>query len=242
MTGPFDESLYKYKKEPGLHYFIPHGDTDFTIIRIDYTPGLMIKLARRSALARYLGINLNLPERFERLQLLPSETEAPQLYVGNTLSYADPIRVADSQKAVDYFLKLLPSKAGLDPTNIVFLVDGRRPHLYDIHQLFSTESSYFSIMREYFISHAKTLGYETIDMESIFLKHFNKYHNHFEFPHDNHWNGLGHKLAFLAIRNSKTFATFLGSFRKGVSTNQGEDILDFTTIQAPSLLSKTAKP
>lgn len=64
-------------------------------------------------------------------------------------------------------------------------------------------------MREYFTHHASTLGYEVIDMEPIFLKHFETFHSRFEFPHDNHWNSLGHELSFREIHNSDVFLGFL---------------------------------
>lgn len=209
IGNDFDESLYKYKREPGYHYFIPNENGELRITRIDYVPGLLKDFARESALGRYLGINLELQRRLQSLKLRLSSQTDSELYVGNTLSDANPTRVRDSKEGVDAFLQLLPSKAGLEPSQIVFIVDGRRPHLYDRQALDLAKDSFFSIMRDYFMTHATRLGYEVIDMEPMFLGHFETFRNRFEFPHDNHWNSLGHELSFRGIHTSHTFLNFL---------------------------------
>ena len=39
-------------------------------------------------------------------------------------------RIADSKRAVDAFVDMLPQASGLDPQRIVFVVDGIRPRVY----------------------------------------------------------------------------------------------------------------
>jgi len=209
IGNDFDESLYKYKQAPGYHYFDQAQNGELGITRVDYAPGVFKDVIRQSALGRYLGINLDLQRRFRSLTADTSKEREFNLYVGNTHSDSNPMRVQDSQDAVDAFLRLLPSRAGLEPDNIVLIVDGRRPHLYDPQTLELTNKSFFSIMRTYLMTRASGAGYEVIDMEPAFLDHFAQHRQRFEFLHDNHWNALGHEMVYRQLRTSQTFRAFL---------------------------------
>ena len=60
VGNDFDESLRKYKSAPGYHYFVKNGDRGMTLERVDYSPSLVTRILRHSALGRYVGINLRL--------------------------------------------------------------------------------------------------------------------------------------------------------------------------------------
>jgi len=70
---------------------------------------------------------------------------------------------------IDAFFELLPEKSGLQPTEIMFLVDGMRPDLYDEDDLPEASSSYFGIHREYFKRIAVRKGYNLLDMQPKFM-------------------------------------------------------------------------
>jgi len=126
--------------------------------------------------------------------------------VGNTSSKADSSRVNDSTWAIDAFLQSLPVWAGLSEAKVLFVIDGMRPHLYNEKQLVSARGSYFDLMRTYFIDAATKRGYEVVDMQSIFLAHYQQHGRRFEYQHDMHWNALGHELCFEAITKSAFFS------------------------------------
>ena len=106
VGNDFDESLTKYRNEPGLHYFQTEaGSDDLKLIRIDYQPRILKKFLRNSALVRYLwgtvGIgNISAP-------VFPRPDKEVQ-YVGNTAAYAGEDRLANSRLVVDQFFSELP--------------------------------------------------------------------------------------------------------------------------------------
>src|SRR5260370_20678132 len=121
-----------------------------------------------------------------------SRVEKSTSFMGNTAATADPTRVADSQRAVDEFLRILPEMSGLDSTKIVLAVDGIRPDLYD-SSLESAQGSYFDVMRRYFMAGARAKGFEVIDIQQEFIYNYKKHGQRFEFPNDDPWNAVGHE-------------------------------------------------
>ncbi len=208
VGNDFDESLKKYKSKPGYHYFFENSNGELRLERMDYSPPFWKRFFRESTLFRYLAINLGLQARLQRFNTLLSPKEEYVQFVGNTSSSSSPTRIADSKLAIHAFLNMLPATSGLSPNQIVFVIDGRRPHLYEDSHLKLTESSYFSVMRRYFIENATAIGYETIDMEPIFRDHYKQHGRRFEYPDDGHWNSLGHALCFEAITDSRVFIRF----------------------------------
>ena len=119
---------------------------------------------------------------------------------------ADPgRRTADSKRAVDAFLERLPGYSGLDPGRILFVVDGARY----AENLKTAKGGFADEMRRYFIANARRRGYETIDMQPLFIAHHREHRRRFDWPHDAHWNALGHELCRDAVARSallsKTF-------------------------------------
>ena len=208
VGNDFDESLKKYNAVPGHHYFVEDDHEELKVERVDFSPGFFKRLIRASALGRYVALNLGVLERLNRLGDLFEQEDEKKIYVGNTSSNTDPLRIEDSKRAVNTFLKELPTASGLTPTKILFVVDGMRPHLYDDLTFESAKGSYFDLMRRYFITSATAKGYEVIDMEPIFRNHHKKNEERFDFHNDMHWNVLGHELCFEAIIHSPFFSRF----------------------------------
>ena len=108
------------------------------------------------------------------------------------VAHAD--RVLASQRAVNAFLRMLPERSGLDPAQIVFVVDGIRPYRYTEGWEHRWDGSYHDVMRRHFMDQARADGYEVIDMQPVFVNHHRSHRQPFNWLRDNHWNALGHGL------------------------------------------------
>ena len=58
-------------------------------------------------------------------------------------------------------------------------------------------------MRQYFMANARQKGYETIDMQRVFIAHYQEYHQRFEWPYDGHSNVLAYERCFDAVAHSE---------------------------------------
>lgn len=190
VSNDYDESLVRYGRKAGMHQFLDRGDGGLVLERSDLERGPLYAWARRSALARYLAVNLNL------------------LNLGSTMRHAiqgPPDRrgrESASKRAVDAFLARLPAAAGLAPDRITFVVDGVRPALYGGGEGTRAEDGYEDAMRRYFMRHAAQRGYAVIDMEPLFVERYRMHGQRFEWPHDGHWNALGHGVCADALLRS----------------------------------------
>ncbi|ULA62005.1 MAG: hypothetical protein LZF60_380217 [Nitrospira sp.] len=209
IGNDFDESLVKYKNEPGHSYFAEDGQGPLALRRIDYHPSLWRRIIRASALVRYVTLNTDLLNVVLKWQHLPFGRPSNTLaFVGNTGAQANPLRIADAQRAVDTFLTRVTEAAGLPPDRILFAVDGMRPHIYNAVTWQLAAGSYFDIMRQYFMTHARQGGFEVLDLQPRFAEHFSQHHRPLEFATDNHWNSLGHEVVEEAIAHSSLYGWF----------------------------------
>ncbi len=204
VGNDFDESLTKYKTDPGFHYFSSLSKK-LELIRIDFHPTLIKRLARQSALIRYIALNLKFNwqyiENIFNWNAAPAEKE----YVGNTRSDTNEERVLDSKKAIDRFFEELPLQTGLGSDKILFVLDGIRPHLYNQTLLKRADNTYFYLMREYLKKAALKNKYELIDMQPIFIEMHQSEGIRFEFPSDGHWNAVAHRLVAAQIKKSDVY-------------------------------------
>lgn len=202
VGNDFDESLIENMRFPGFHYFVADSTGNLTLKRVDYAIGPAKAIMRRSALFMYLMVNARLPDFYQEWQ----SHRAQAKFVGNTSANADSIRLTKSKRVIDTFLTKLPALAGLATAKILFVIDGMRPQLYDDAALDAAAMSYFANMRRYFMQNAVAQGFKVIDMQPIFLQHYQKHGRTFEFPLDNHWNALGHQLFAEAVTESQVFS------------------------------------
>jgi hypothetical protein len=70
--------------------------------------------------------------------------------------------------------------------------------------------TYFDLMRRAFPSKAQSLGYEVIDLDSVFFDQYAAHGQRFEHPRDGHWNGTGHAVVVKAVLASKLAIRLLG--------------------------------
>jgi hypothetical protein len=187
VGNDFDESLAAVKRGPGFHHYVDEGGT-LVLHRFDYRPSRLHKMAGHSALMRYLMLNLHADA------LLRGSARKGD-FVGNTDARAEPRRVAQSNRAVDAFLRDLAGTVDLPPERIAFVVDGLRYAEVD-----PGHDSYFARMRASFIAKARAAGHEVVDMDETFLTHRGE---RFDWPTDGHWNGRGHELAAEALMRTR---------------------------------------
>ena len=197
VGNDYDESLRKYEPKGGMYQFVERPDGQLLLERSDVEFSLRYRLVRTSALARYVTANLGMTRG--RVQRLLTRENARDRARQEEL---ERTRVADSERAVDAFLDLLPGAAGLEPGGILFIVDGIRPRLYGDDGLEWAKLSYVDRMRRYFMANARRMGYEIIDLEPTFVAHYGANHTRFDWPHDGHWNALGHEMCFEAVARS----------------------------------------
>ena len=204
VGNDFDESLLAYRVGPGFWMYAVE-DGALRLRLVDYHPGWAIELARRSALARYIIINLRAQETIFKVRWLAEwifgrPAQAAPFY-GNTEAGVTGRRVQDSIAAIDAFFRDLPQVVGLPPQNVLFTVDGfRYPAAIE-----EGRGSYFDLMRSAFLAKAQALGYEAIDLDPRFVARWTATGERFEFPDDGHWNNNGHHVAEEAVAASGVF-------------------------------------
>jgi hypothetical protein len=89
-------------------------------------------------------------------------------YAGNTDAQADPVRVKVSLAIIDAIFRDLPTIVSLPPDRVLFTLDGLRyPDLAA-----GGRGTYFDLMRQAFRSKATSLGYEVIDLNPDFFRHY----------------------------------------------------------------------
>jgi hypothetical protein len=193
----FDESLLKYKTDRRFHYFQEDG----ALRRLDYELSTPRKLLRESAVLRFVMYNMEAGLRLEALwKRLRGELASVE--TGEKLER----RLADSRRAVDWFLDRLPEKSGLPREAIVFVVDPLRPAVYDERTRAEADRGYYGRMTHHFIEAAAARGYEVVDLEKVFLRRYKTDGTRFEAaPSDSHWSALGHRVVAGEISKSNAF-------------------------------------
>lgn len=207
VSNDFDESLLEYKSTRGHHYLKQDGDGNYSLHLVPWSPRFGHSVLTGSALLRYVAVTA--PTAMQNLRFLLSGKD--DQYVANAPSRVDAERLEKSRKAVDVFLGSLPRSAGVLPGDIVLVIDGIRPQLYEPPMLEQARSSYFGQMREYLISQAQRQGYAIADVQSRFVRRHARDGARFEWDVDNHWNSNGHEEAALAVLDTTVLQRVLGA-------------------------------
>lgn len=210
VGNDFDESWLGHGgkpcfRKPGFHLFHKSHDGSVRLVREDYTPSLAHRLTRDSALAMYLLANLKLYAWYKQVRWSDFLPNVSQGYVAEVLAQSAGLQVKKTEWAADVFLEELPARSGLDPSRILFTIDGFRPQMYSPEQLPAVSNSGWAEIRRYFIEKASEAGYEVIDLHPVFMERYSRDHRRFEFPTDAHWNGEGHTVVADAVMSSRVF-------------------------------------
>ena len=207
VGNDFDESLAARRVGPGFWQYAPDANGMLQLKLTPHRAGTLISLARQSALARYVIINLGIQNRLFSIRWLAEmifgkPANAQPRYAGNTDASTDEKRVRDSLAAIDAFFRDVPERVGLPPERVVFTLDGFR----NADAARDGQGTYFDLMRRAFIEKAAAKGYEVIDLDTRFIPRHARTGESFEFHEDNHWNAAGHEVAFEAVMASKLLA------------------------------------
>ena len=107
---------------------------------------------------------------------------------------------------MDAVFRDLPSIVGLPPDRVLFTLDGfRYPDRCGQRNRYVFRSD-----AQAFRSKAASLGYEVIDLDPDFFLHYAAHAQRFEYPHDGHWNEIGHAVAAKAVLASKLVERLIG--------------------------------
>src|ERR1044072_4119049 len=118
VGNDFDESLSAYRVGPGFWQYAPDANGVLQLRLTPHRAGTLISLARHSALARYVIINLGIQNRLFGIRWLAQlifgkAAQAQPRYAGNTDASVNEKRVRDSLAALDAFFRDVPERAGL---------------------------------------------------------------------------------------------------------------------------------
>src|SRR4051812_7402459 len=207
VGNDFDESLAAYRLGPGFWQYAPDANGVLRLRLNEHRAGTLISLARHSALARYVIINLGVQNQLFGVRALSElifgkPANAAPRYAGNTDASTNEERVKDSLAAIDAFFRDLPERVGLPPDRVLFTLDGFRY----ADAAAAGSGTYFDLMRRAFLERAAANGYEVIDLDTRFIPRHARTGESFEFRDDNHWNGAGHEVAAQAVLESKLLA------------------------------------
>jgi hypothetical protein len=202
VGNDFDESVYAHRRRNGIFHLYPRpeGGFDYRLTSLP-APGLLERIARRSALALYLMRNVGITNVIAETLRINLAQAAPQRdrYVGNTPADANSARVAEGEQVIAWFLDTLPGAACLAARDIVLVVDAMRPQIYDDNALKAVRTSYFNLMRAKLIADAAARGFNVVDLEAPLRAAYGAEPIPFEFPGDMHWNAHGHVVAAAAV-------------------------------------------
>lgn len=204
ISNDFDESLMKYKSAPGFHY-LEERDNGLSLERVDYRVGSFRPFIQKSALLRYLVLNLKIQQFPGLFARLFRKKEKNEIFENNVRKTASSEKLIDSKKAVLFFLNNVGSHTGLPNEKILFVVDGLRQQIYTGAS--EVSQSYAAQMFRFFISQARKMDFPVIDMQDIFAKDYKVQQKNFEFKVDAHWNGYGHQKVAEAIAEHHVFQT-----------------------------------
>jgi len=192
VGNDFEESFAQVEVVPGRHHFVLGEDDVPELVRYDYQPSTLRRIARRSRVLRYVSDNLGALGLITN-RVFPSLDDGE--YVGQVKAQSTPERLSLASRAIDEFLSRAPAVTGLDPDRIIIVVDAPRPHLYRPAALESAQTSYFVQVRNQLIQRGEERGFEVVDLQPIFIDEYERTAVRFEFPTDGHWDSNGHRVA-----------------------------------------------
>jgi hypothetical protein len=201
ISNDYQEALYKYEQSPAFHYLKERADGGFDLVRIDYEPDLLRRIARRSAMFMYMAVNVRAYAAASRL----FRGQPAGHYVANMPAQLPEDRIKDMKRGVDAYLDQFADRAGVDRSHILFVVDGLRTNIYDANLMKEVAGSMAQVMNAYFVAEARARGYEVIDMMPIFIEQYARDGRKFEFPLNTHLNGHGHEIISRAVIASDVF-------------------------------------
>jgi hypothetical protein len=183
FVKPSELSALTSPPSRGHNGFIEVGGA-VAVLHIDYKESDLKQLIQKSALARYMYYNLKFPDWLSNAVRIGRPSETSVVKVEPTLQ----------KKVLNYYFSELQKLAGGGQLQIVFLIDGDRQSIYGGKP--SQKAVWTETDRELFLREAPMYGYEVVDMQPVFQRHWTQRHERMDYlPADGHWNPVAHKLA-----------------------------------------------
>ena len=193
ISNDFSETLWSRERNPGFHGFRRDPQKGWSMELAPFEPSQRRKFFRKSALVRYLVLNLQALD-FARSGFFAAASE--QRWVANVAAQVDEAFFDEALWATEIFLDAIPEYAGLSRDKIVFAIDGVRPQVYAGRSLEAIADTFWVRMRDAFIAQARARGHEVVDLQDAFAEDYARNARHFEFEIDSHWNSEGHRVLF----------------------------------------------
>jgi hypothetical protein len=203
VLNDFDESYVAYRTSPVYWVYVADADGQLRLRFFEYRQSTLRAVLSKSALARYLMINLKLELFIQTLPLwrtapAPQASAARAQTSAGTPDDAEARRMRISLAVIDAFFRDLKAMVELAPDRILFLMDG----FHYPEAAAGGAGGYFDRMRKAFLAKAAGLGYGVVDLDPQFFARYRKTGETFEVADDWHWNAIGHEVAADAVRSS----------------------------------------
>ena len=187
----WDPAVIAAEPVPGYNGFVSEGD-NVALFHHRYQESALKQWMAKSALIRYVHYNLKFAEWLSQA-----------LQFGRPISNSvDPVTPTDEAqkklKFMRYYLAELNAIKQVYGLKITLLVDADRTALYP--SLHKKPPNLTMEERGIFIRLANETGFELVDMQPIFMRHWAAHREVFDYlPADRHWNAVAHKLAADAL-------------------------------------------
>jgi len=156
-----------------------------SLVHLPYQESSSKQLFLNSALLRYVYYNLKF-----------SKWLHDSMRFHSTSQHLLTVSKSEKSAILNYYFSEL-SKT-LTKTHVIFLMDGDRDAIY--HNSIDAKKREEHEDGVLFTEMAKNHGFDVVDMQPIFERHWNTYHERMDFlPIDGHWNPVAHRLAAEAI-------------------------------------------
>jgi len=208
VLNDFDESYVDYRSNPVYWEYVADPDGQLRLRFFEYRQSTLRAVLSKSALARYLMINLKLEHYIQTPPLWNASPPQASAAAGQSGSGAgngedaEARRVRISLAVIDAFFRDLKAMVALAPERILFLMDG----FHYPEAAAGNAGSYVDRMRKAFLAKATSLGYGSIDLDPYFFARYRAQGETFEVPDDGHWNAIGHQVAADAVLSSDFLA------------------------------------
>ncbi len=186
ISNDFDQSFYSVKGFPGFHYFDDMGQLEL----VNYEPSTIKRIARHSALLRYLVIDLQGIIKVQRMFGVYDETTIN--FPNKRKEFLEIGRLANEK-----FLRGITEISLM--TNVILLIDGDRKGIYsglDKRDISRPENILFDELGK----SAKIIpNVDIIDLHNVFKSDYLLNNERFDYVYDDHWNEHGHAVVSRAL-------------------------------------------
>jgi hypothetical protein len=217
VFNDFDESYFAYRPADAYWYYVPDGDGALHLKLFQHHRSLLRSLVVKSALARYLLINLQIDQVIHHTPFLkslvvgPAHAQSPS--AGDLPPDADAERMRISYAVIEAFFRDLAAMVKLPPDRVLFTLDG----FHYPESAAAARGYYFDRMRRAFAARATALGYGLIDLDPFFFSDFARHGDRYEIPGDGHWTAHAHGV----IADAVLASDFMQRLRPRTETHSG---------------------